>query len=132
MGARRTAGAPGGVAAYIYCCMAPTKAHKSAVAPDRTLIPVEFDRAIVRIIGDEHYPQSDYIFTELSANAYDADATEVRFTYKFSDESGLTGGYQLVVEDNGNGMDLDGLREYFRFGSPTKRALGLSPRFKRQ
>lgn len=106
--------------------------RKSSRAAEEVRIPVEFDRTIVRIIGDEHYPDASALFTELSANAYDADATEVHFAYKFHDEGGLSGGYQFVAEDNGNGMDLAGLRDYFRFGSPRKRQLGTTPRFKRE
>ena len=91
-------------------------------APDgnRTEVRVAFDRHIVGVLGDEHYPDADYLFTELAANAYDADATEVRFIYRFAEEAGRHGGYRLTVEDNGTGMDLDGLQRYFTFGASIK------------
>jgi hypothetical protein len=81
---------------------------------------VTFDRHIVGVLGDEHYPDADYLFTELAANSYDADATEVRFAYRFAEDAGRHGGYKLTVEDNGVGMDVEGLRRYFTFGASTK------------
>lgn len=79
-----------------------------------------FDRHIVGVLGEDHYPDADFLFTELAANAYDADATEVRFTYRFAEDAGRHGGYKLLVEDNGVGMDLEGLRRYFVFGASSK------------
>lgn len=96
------------------------RAASSPSTGNRTEVRVEFDRHIVSVLGDEHYPDADYLFTELAANAYDADATEVRFDYRFSDEAGRYGGYKLEVRDNGLGMDVDGLRRYFTFGASTK------------
>lgn len=103
----------------------------SAVNGNRTLVPVQFDRHIVGVLGDEHYPDADYLFTELAANAYDADATEVRFEYRFDEDAAAHGGYRLSVEDNGGGMELQDLRGYFTFGSPQKISQGHSPRFHR-
>ncbi|MFQ5847424.1 MAG: ATP-binding protein, partial [Candidatus Methylomirabilales bacterium] len=59
---------------------------------------------------------------ELVNNAYDADATEVRVT---------VGEEAIVVEDDGIGMDLDGLRQYFLIGSQEKLEHPKSPRFGR-
>src|SRR5438105_6877788 len=84
---------------------------------NRTHVRVEFDRHLVGIVGEEHYPAAEYLFRELAANAYDADATEVRFQYHFgTDEQG----YKLIVEDNGNGMTRDELSGYFTFGAKQK------------
>lgn len=59
---------------------------------------------------------------ELVNNAYDADATVVKVTIA-PDE--------ILVEDNGSGMDLKGLKQYFKIGSPEKLIHGKSPIFKR-
>lgn len=91
-----------------------------SVGGDRTEVRVAFDRHIVDVLGDEHYPDADYLFTELAANAYDADATEVRFIYRFAEDAGRHGGYKLIVEDDGVGMDLGGLQRYFTFGASIK------------
>lgn len=105
---------------------------RRAAASRATEVQVSFERSLVGIIGDEHYPDAEYLFTELAANAYDADATEVRFTYRGGAESaGEIGGYKLIVEDNGNGMKLDELQAYFTFGSQRKVEAKLSPRFRR-
>jgi len=55
-------------------------------------------------------------------NAYDADATLVKVTV--TDES-------ITVEDNGTGMDRDGLRQYFTIGSQEKLLHPKSPVFHR-
>jgi hypothetical protein len=99
---------------------------------NRTLVQVQFDRHIVGVLGDEHYPEADFLFTELAANAYDADATEVRFDYRFGEDAGREGGYRLTVEDNGTGMDLDDLRSYFTFGLPQKLRQKQSTRLRRR
>lgn len=59
---------------------------------------------------------------ELVNNAYDADATQVKVTIA-PDE--------VRVEDNGSGMDLKGLKQYFKIGSPEKLIHSKSPVFKR-
>lgn len=94
----------------------------------RTRVRVEFDRHLVAVIGSEHYPSAEYLFGELAANAYDADATEVRFQYDFGHDEG---GYKLMVEDNGNGMTLDELENYFRFGAQGKKTQRTSKVLKR-
>jgi histidine kinase/DNA gyrase B/HSP90-like ATPase len=104
----------------------------STARGNRTLVQVQFDRHIVGVLGDEHYPEADFLFTELAANAYDADATEVRFDYRFGEDAGREGGYRLTVEDNGSGMDFEDLRSYFTFGLPQKLQQKQSPRLHRR
>jgi hypothetical protein len=102
-----------------------------AAGRHRTQVRVVFDRRLVGILGDEHYPDAEYLFHELATNAYDADATEVRFTYRSSEDADQLGGYKLVVEDNGNGMSLPELEGYFTLGGSRKIGEKRSPRLKR-
>ena len=85
-------------------------------------IEVTVDKSHIVTIGERLYGESIELIRELVNNAYDADATEVRVNIK-DDE--------IIVEDNGLGMDLDGLRQYFNIGSTLKRNSPKSPRFKR-
>lgn len=55
-------------------------------------------------------------------NAFDADATEVMVTVQDD---------LIRVEDNGSGMDYDGLVQYFNVGSPLKRDEPKSPAYSR-
>lgn len=73
-------------------------------------------------IGERLYSEGFELLRELVNNAYDADATEVRITITPE---------QVTVEDNGTGMDLAGLRQYFNIGSPEKRIRHKSPRLGR-
>ena len=59
---------------------------------------------------------------ELVNNAYDADATRVDVTV--TDK-------EIMVSDNGEGMDMEGLKQYFNVGSDEKLSNPLSPRFGR-
>lgn len=85
-------------------------------------IEVTVDKSHIVTIGERLYGESIELIRELINNAYDADATEVRVTIK--DE-------QIVVEDNGLGMDLDGLKQYFNIGSTFKRNQPKSAKFGR-
>jgi len=80
------------------------------------------DKSHLVTIGERLYTESIELVRELVNNAYDADATEVNVTIR-DDE--------IEVGDNGLGMDLDGLREYFTIGTPDKRLNPRSPRFGR-
>jgi len=86
-------------------------------------IPVTVDRSHIITIGKRLYSESLELIRELVNNAYDADATEVRITLREE---------EIEVADNGNGMDLEGLKQYFNIGSQEKLYHDTSPRFKRQ
>lgn len=86
-------------------------------------IPVRVDRSHLITIGKRLYAESLELIRELVNNAYDADASEVRITLR-EDE--------IEVADNGLGMDLEGLKQYFNIGSQEKLHHDLSPRFRRQ
>lgn len=85
-------------------------------------LPIRVDKSHLVTIGERLSAESVELIRELVNNAYDADATEVR-VWTRDDE--------LRVEDNGLGMDLDGLREYFTIGTSDKRLHPKSPRFGR-
>jgi len=85
-------------------------------------IAVTVDKSHIVTIGERLYSESIELVRELINNAYDADASEVRLVI---DEN------QIAVEDNGSGMDIDGLRQYFNIGSTVKRGNPVSPKFKR-
>lgn len=85
-------------------------------------LPVTVDKSHLVTIGERLYGESIELIRELVNNAYDADATVVKITIT-KDE--------IIVEDNGSGMDLDGLKQYFNIGSPEKRLHRKSPRFGR-
>lgn len=85
-------------------------------------IPIQFDKSHLSTIGERLYTQSLDLIRELVANAYDADATKVLIN--ITDNS-------ISVEDNGSGMDKNGLRQYFTIGSGFKKDNPVSPMFKR-
>lgn len=85
-------------------------------------IPIQIDKSHLSTIGERLYTQSLDLIRELVANAYDADATKVKIRV---DES------SIVVEDDGQGMDKEGLRQYLTIGSNFKKQNPLSSKFKR-
>ncbi len=96
---------------------------KNEVTKQSQSIPVRVDRSHIITIGRRLYSESIELIRELVNNAYDADATEVRITIREDD---------IEVSDNGLGMDLEGLTQYFNIGSQEKLYNDISPRFKRQ
>ncbi len=70
-------------------------------------IPIQIDKSHLSTIGERLYTQSLDLIRELVANAYDADATTVKI--KAGDDS-------IIVEDNGSGMDKEGLKQYLTIG----------------
>ena len=89
----------------------------------KSTLPVTVDKSHLITIGERLYGSSVELIRELVNNAYDADATEVKVT---------VGPDEVKVEDNGSGMNLRGLKQYFKIGSPEKLIHGLSPVFKRR
>ncbi len=87
-----------------------------------TTLEITVHKSHLVTIGERLYSEGFELLRELVNNAYDADATEVRVTVTPD---------QVTVEDNGSGMDLEGLRQYFNIGSPEKRIRRTSPRFGR-
>ncbi len=85
-------------------------------------LPVTVDRSHLIVIGEKLYARSLELVRELVNNAYDADASEVSVQV-LADE--------VVVQDDGSGMDRDGLLRYFQVGVPDKRENPISPKLKR-
>ncbi len=85
-------------------------------------LPVRVDKSHLVTIGERLYAESVELIRELVNNAYDADATEVHVS--ITDD-------EIRVQDNGLGMDLEGLGEYFTIGTADKRIHPKSPRFGR-
>ena len=85
-------------------------------------ISVTFDKSHVITIGERLYAESIELIRELVNNAYDADAMRVDVT--ISDE-------RIIIKDDGCGMDMDGLRQYFNIGSQYKLKQSKSPKLGR-
>ncbi|PIU52290.1 ATP-binding protein, partial [Candidatus Desantisbacteria bacterium CG07_land_8_20_14_0_80_39_15] len=85
-------------------------------------IEVTVDKSHLITIGERLYGESIELIRELVNNAYDADATEAHIEIK--DE-------EITISDNGIGMDIEGLKQYFNIGSPYKKIHRKSLRFGR-
>lgn len=85
-------------------------------------LSITIDKSHIITIGERLYEQSIELIRELVNNAYDADATRVEVTVSPN---------EIVVSDNGEGMDLEGLKQYFNVGSDIKLQNPVSPRFGR-
>jgi len=85
-------------------------------------LTITVDKSHILSLGERLYEQSIELIRELVNNAYDADATRVEVTVS---------GKEIVVSDNGEGMDLRGLGQYFNVGSDEKLVHPISTRFKR-
>jgi len=85
-------------------------------------LAVTVDKRHIVSIGERLYAESVELLRELVNNAYDADATEVRV--EVAPE-------KIAVSDNGAGMDLAGLEQYFIIGSDEKVVHSRSPLFGR-
>lgn len=90
---------------------------------ERKELEVRVDKRHVISIGERLYAESVELLRELINNAYDADATEVYVEITPD---------RVVVQDNGTGMDLEGLRQYFVIGSEEKVLHSISPKFGRE
>lgn len=86
-------------------------------------LPVTVDRSHLIVIGEKLYARSLELVRELVNNAYDADATEVSVQVSHD---------EVIVQDDGLGMDRDGLLRYFQVGVPDKRENPISPRLQRR
>lgn len=89
---------------------------------EKSKLRVTVDKRHIISIGERLYTESVELLRELVNNAYDADATEVHV--EVTPE-------RIVVKDNGTGMDLKGLKQYFIIGSDEKVIHSRSPRFGR-
>src|SRR3990170_4779058 len=89
----------------------------------QSTIPIRFDKSHLTTIGTRLYAESLDFVRELVANAYDADATKVKITLTEN---------ELIVDDDGSGMNKEGLAQYFTIGSDFKKENPITPVFKRR
>jgi hypothetical protein len=90
---------------------------------ERKALEVTVDKRHIVSLGERLYTESVELLRELVNNAYDADATAVHITITSE---------KIVVEDNGSGLDLDGLKQYFNIGSEEKVLHPRTPRLGRE
>lgn len=90
---------------------------------DITRIPITFDKSHLLTIGERLYATSLDLIRELVSNAYDADATKIIIEIRPE---------EIVVGDNGSGMNKETLYQYFTIGSEQKRFRPISPMFGRR
>lgn len=86
-------------------------------------LEVTVDKRHIVSLGERLYTESVELLRELVNNAYDADATTVHITITSE---------RIVVEDNGSGLDLEGLKQYFNIGSEEKVLHPRTPRLGRE
>jgi hypothetical protein len=89
---------------------------------EKKFLKITVDKSHIITIGERLYHHSVEFIRELVNNAYDADATVVKVNIK-EDE--------IEISDNGTGMDLEGLKQYFNIGSTFKRIHSKTEKFKR-
>jgi len=89
---------------------------------EASYLTITVDKSHIITIGERLYEQSIELIRELVNNAYDADATRVDVTVTEK---------EIIVADNGEGMDMEGLKQYFNVGSDEKLINPTSPRFRR-
>ena len=89
---------------------------------EASFLTISVDKSHIITIGERLYEQSIELIRELVNNAYDADATQVDVTVADN---------EIRVADNGEGMDKEGLEQYFNVGSAEKLLNPISPRFGR-
>ncbi|MBI4687113.1 MAG: ATP-binding protein [Nitrospirae bacterium] len=85
-------------------------------------IPVTIDKSHIVTIGERLYAESIEFVRELVNNAYDADAALIEVTVAED---------TIEIKDNGSGMDLEGLKQYFSIGSQQKLYSPKSPTYNR-
>jgi len=93
-----------------------------STSSELTRLPVTVDKSHLVVIGERLYAESVELLRELVNNAYDADATVADIQLSK---------HEITVSDDGSGMDLEGLRQYFEIGSIEKKRAPKSPRFGR-
>ena len=81
-------------------------------------IPITIDKSHIITIGERLYAESIEFVRELINNAYDADATLVEV---------IVAEDRIEIRDNGAGMDIEGLKQYFNIGSQQKLYAPKSP-----
>ena len=96
--------------------------ERAPQADTRDLVSFDLRRNLINVLGDDHYPYAEFLYHELAANAYDEDAQRVEIVERVVEPGrrGIPSSYDIVVSDDGNGMDRERLDEWFRVGESTK------------
>src|SRR5262249_15557581 len=96
--------------------------HADQDRPQVAVVSFDLRKNLINVLGEDHYPHAEHLYHELAANSYDEDATEVVILEDTVQPArrGQPPVSDLTVRDNGNGMDLDGLRQYFTLGESDK------------
>jgi hypothetical protein len=92
------------------------------IVKEKTSLEVTVDKRHIVTIGERLYTESVELLRELVNNAYDADAERV--DVEITPE-------RISVSDDGAGMDLEGLKQYFNIGSEEKVVHSRSPKYGR-
>lgn len=106
---------------YLYLLNSPSQ-ECGAMSNEASHLTITVDKSHILTLGERLYEQSIELIRELVNNAYDADA--MRVDVNVSDK-------EIDVSDNGGGMDMEGLKQYFNVGSEEKLLHPISPRFGR-
>ncbi|MBU0722468.1 ATP-binding protein [Patescibacteria group bacterium] len=86
-------------------------------------IKITVDKSHIFTLGEKMYRESIEFIRELVNNAYDADATEVFVNINDN---------KIVIEDDGSGMNENGMEQFFIIGNEEKKIRNVSPRFGRK
>ncbi|NBB29940.1 ATP-binding protein [Cellulophaga sp. BC115SP] len=87
------------------------------------------DAGIITRLGNELVGRAETAVSELVKNAFDADANNLNVEFIDTDTPGGT----LIIQDDGNGMDMNQLiNGFMRLSSSDKIHNPISPRYKRQ
>lgn len=96
---------------------------------DNGPLPFTVDARIIAQLGEQLVPSDLMALAELVKNSYDADATVVSIDYRERSDSQEA---EIVIEDDGNGMSLDQLRDgWMHIGTAAKAQMPRSPRYDR-
>ena len=90
---------------------------------NKSKIKITVDKSHLLTLGEKMYRESIEFVRELVSNGYDADATDAHV---------MIGNDSITVEDNGSGMNENGLEQFFTIGSEEKKARNVSPKFGRK
>lgn len=110
-----------------------SRAGPRAVPPRLEVVSFNLRRNLIQVLGEDHYPYAEYLYHELAANAWDEDAASVNIVESVVRPAGRGQSpiYEITVSDDGNGMDLERLREYFTVGESGKPGRQVSDRLGR-
>ena len=102
---------------------------------------MRISRLTIDKLGIQMYDRVSAVLAELIANAYDADATQVRITlplgqYLARKAQGLIEdqGFEIIIEDDGSGMTADEVNEFYLNIGYNRRVerSELTPKFQRR